>query len=235
LTHLLKFVKFKMPWGVYIQGDSGFDPIRSSLLPSFLARGSPWNSSSEECSMVLGSRSQRLKKLGGWLLGISAVAFLAVATPNRAWADNIEVFDITGGTGSGGIFAGTNFSFAAGSDITVDTTTGVVESANITVDNSSGAVVTFTGAANLIDTPLEYVWYSGTDVFGVTAYPAYFTGFSGCQSCTGLFSQTLGLFDYVGSVTLTEVTSAPEPACLALLGGGLLALLAMSFRREQFE
>lgn len=173
-----------------------------------------------------------LARIASWLMGASLMlAFAVVATP-KAWADTIATFDVTSTPGSSGIFSSDGYSFGAGSEITIDTTNGTVQSADITVDNSTGLVATFSGLPSVLNSPAAYVWYDGSAEFGVSALPNLFIGFTGCTNCAGIFFQFPTLVS--GSVTLTDPpSSTPEPGSVALLGSGLLGLAALTLRRKR--
>ncbi len=176
--------------------------------------------------------------LSHWLntgfVGMSLVVMFALAVPSEGWADTVSIFDLSSTSAAGQIFAGDGYSFGAGSAITIDTTNGTVTGANITIDNSTGVVATFSGVPNLLDTPDGYSWISGGSEFAITALPNAFVGFTGCSNCTGEFYKGLSLF--AGSVSLTDPpASASEPATILLLGTSLLGLIGLTLRRKQPE
>ena len=173
--------------------------------------------------------------LNACLVGMSLIALFALAAPSKAWADTITTFNLTSTSTGGEIFSGTGYSFGAGSEITIDTTKGAVTGANITIDNSTGVVATFSGVPNFLDTQFGYTWTSGGNEFAITALPTAFTGFTGCNNCTGDFYKGLSLF--AGSVSLTDPppTHTPEPDNILLLGTGLLGLMGLTLRRKQYE
>ena len=173
-------------------------------------------------------------RLYSCFLALSLVFLAAVATPHRAYADTITNFTISSTPAQGGIFYGDGYSFGSGSDIVIDTTTGTVQSANITIDNSHGIVVsTFSGTPNVLNNPLAYAWTSNGSQFGISALPNLFIGFTGCTNCLGVYLN--GPTDFSGSVTLTDpILTTAEPATVVLLGAGLLGLLAFGFRRNQW-
>lgn len=173
------------------------------------------------------------KKIMG-LAGLSLLALVVIGVqPKSAWADTVATFTVASGP-TDGIFAGSGYSFGSGSEITIDTTKGIVENADIIVDNSSKSpVATFTGTPDLVNSPLGYVWYSGASDFLVSALPSTFLNFTGCQDCSGLFFQLPTLL--TGTVSLTELpVSAAEPGSALLLAGGMIALIGLSLRRKQF-
>jgi hypothetical protein len=173
--------------------------------------------------------------LNAGLAGMSLAVMFAFAVPSVGWSDTLTTFDLSSTSATGEIFSGTGYSFGAGSAITIDTTKGTVTSANITIDNSTGVVATFSGVPNILDSPDGYTWISGTSEFAITALPNAFEGFTGCSNCTGEFYKGLSLF--AGSVSLTDPPPAttPEPASILLFGTSLLGLMGLTLRRKQSE
>lgn len=185
-----------------------------------------------ERQAVNGVSRSLLGKPSTWIIGLSMLAVLALASPRKAWADNITEFNLAS-SGAGSIFSGDGDSFSSGSEITIDTTTGDVVSGDITVDNSVGAtILTFTGAANFLDSPEGYDWWDGKTDFFITALPETFVNFTGCTSCFSILID--GATTASGSVSLTDAPkSAPEPSSILLLGSGLIGLMAFTLRRKQ--
>ncbi len=161
-------------------------------------------------------------------LMIFVTGFL-VMHATKALADSIVTFDASGS------FAGSAGGGQLGGNITVDTTTGVVQAVDITLSGAVNATLTFNAGLGSAGSYVDfYAEYGATQTF-----PAFigiidansFIGYQGgnLSSLDDLFDNTVStIYTNSGYGELLEgtLTAVPEPATLPSLAAGIAALAA---------
>jgi PEP-CTERM motif len=163
---------------------------------------------------------------------VSAFAMLA----NVAYADSNNTYQISGSLASGGTFSGTvDFSYSSKTGQTV------ITNSNFTVDGTSFSCNGLTGGNQcLVFDPF------GTDYFQVLSGNTLVVLDWSAFNLAGTFPSTInfngGYVALLGVKQLDTITggtgsyvATPEPSALFLLGAGLLALIALSRRRLDFN
>jgi hypothetical protein len=170
------------------------------------------------------------RKAAKLLAAAALLAACGLLAPSRASADTI--FDLTGTFTNGD-------TFASGSTVTINTTTGYVDTASITVVGK-GYDESFTGAPLAPLSQTNAVWDGSlNDVLALLALPPdYWTNFAGGPNL--VIDGGLNVNGIVAGVvaTLTDPpgpgsVATPEPSSIALLSIGVLALMGMAFVRRR--
>jgi hypothetical protein len=180
-----------------------------------------------------------LHKPTALLVRVFALALLVSAfamLPNVVHADSNNAYQISGSLASGGTFSGTvDFSYSSKTGQTV------ITNSNFTVDGTSFSCNGLTGGNQcLVFDPF------GTDYFQVLSGNTLVVLDWSAFNLAGTFPSTInfngGYVALLGVKQLDTITggtgsyvATPEPSALFLLGAGLLALIALSRRRLDFN
>jgi len=184
-----------------------------------------------------------------YLLALAA-ALIAPLAPQAVLADTIDQFTVSGTYYGGSTLSGT---------ITIDTTTGVVQAADLAWSTVVPDLTIF--AENTFGPTPPYPAYASIEVsdsvgdfVGLVFPVSSFVDYTGGSLCNGYFdspplcpyspgpwatdayegvspSTTLVSLE-TGTVVLTSVVSTPEPSGLLLLSTGLLSLVGVIRRKR---